>query len=154
MKVIFKILLLGAILSPLCYVGIEIVHVGHLLWQLKYPSPTANISFIQKNTGIRFSTGITQYTEFDDFLGSVTAHLTLPQNEIQSFIKQYHFIKIVPIDSLSDRDMSHLAVPFNKIPNSVNYMLNGQNRMHFWKFVLDSHSGNLWIQVRYPGHNI
>lgn len=147
MKTMLKLLLIGILLSLIYYVG----QGAYFLWNLDHPSPTANFSLIQSITGVRFPLGITQYAEFDDVLGYVTAHLKLPPNEIQSFIKQHHFITIDPMYSLSDRDVSHLSTPFNKIPNSVNYMLRGDKGVHSWHFVLDSRSGNLWLKVWFPG---
>lgn len=121
----------------------------YFLWCDLNPPPTKVLSFIQSATGVQFPPSITQYAQFNDGMGSMTVHLTLPPTKIKSFIQQQHFT-ISPSGSQDISDVSLLPVPFNKVPTSADYALRGSSEKYRWNFVLDARSGNLWVHLYYP----
>jgi hypothetical protein len=82
----------------------------------------------------------------------VSVHATLPDNTVQTFVKQYGFAAISDLErQLGDIELDGFESRLVEIPRDGDFVAHSaRTKEHRWTYILDRKTGGIWGTVFFP----
>lgn len=108
---------------------------------------TGRLPYIERVTGISFSSNLSQVDVYDNAEFYVVAHAKLNEDG-EAFVSRHGFTS----ESVEIDPWIEVLKPENRLISYENDLrfLEGRNTSHHWLGVFDLTSGRLWVVVFYP----